>query len=161
MIENFHLSNQYASRVGKIILSFGTNEIKYESKGVLKYEQPVRELFRKVVSLFPEAQVFVQAVLPTRNIYWYCSDNYKIFNNILDLCCQRYGFTFIDCGHAFMAREIRTSTHRGKGTEQYVFWDHNKYLFWDHFHLNNRGLELLCRWFKFIINFDTRGIKVM
>ncbi len=157
MVENFHLSSQYSNRVGKIILSFGTNEIKYESKGVLKYEQSVRQLFRKVISLFPKAQIFVQSVLPTRNIYWYCSDNYHIFNNILAAGCQQFGFTFIDCGHEFMAKEVR----HARGGEQYVFWDHNIHLFWDHMHLNNRGLEVLCRWFRSIIQYNTYGMKVI
>ena len=159
MVDNFYQRNvnTEVKNVEKIILSFGTNEVKHETGGVAKFEQPILDLLRKVRKLFPDSTVYVQSVLPTRNVYWYCTPNLLDFNSILKAACLRVNCTFVDLFWDFLAPEERVD----RFSRKFTFWDCNKKLFWDHYHLNRFGQQHLCRWFWSIINYDTFGMKVI
>ena len=70
MIDNFYFTNAAANDVEKVILSFGTNDIHYAQKGIRHLVNPIFEVVNKVKSLFPGALIFIQSVLPMRNLYW-------------------------------------------------------------------------------------------
>ncbi len=139
LVDNFHATNPAANDVEKVILSFGTNDIKYDSSraGVNKLQVPIGNLIAKVKHLFPGAVVLVQAVLPMRNLYWYTSRNVMGLNKLFLQLCDRYNCVFVDCFRDFLSSDKR---------------DHNKRLFNDHFHLNFYGRKILCCWLHCIIN---------
>ena len=146
MVDDFCTTDNAALDVEKVILSFGTNEVKFETKGVGKFKQPVFDLLKKVKLRFPYAIIYVQATLPVRNIYWCCVDNLLGFNQILGEACIYFNCTFVDCFWDFLSLDYK---------------DYNRNLFWDHHHLNNAGLEILAKWFRSVINFDTSGLSVI
>ena len=123
-----------------MILSFGTNDILYTRKGVNHLVSPVFEAINKVKTLFPGALIFVQSVLPMRNIYWYTADNFLGFNDILREVSSKTNAYYIDIFDEFLSPDR---------------YDHDKSLFWDYIHLNKSGLIILCDWLKWIVNCDS------
>ncbi len=139
LVDNFHDRNPSALDVEKIILSFGTNDIKYDSSkaGVSKLRVPIGNLIAKVKHLFPDAIILIQCVLPLRNLYWYTSRNVLGLNRLLYQLCLNYNCVFIDIFRDFLSADAR---------------DHNRNLFYDHFHLNFYGRKVLCYWLHNVIN---------
>ena len=140
MIDNFYFTNAAANDVEKVILSFGTNDIHYAQKGIRHLVNPIFEVVNKVKSLFPGALIFIQSVLPMRNLYWYRAVNFLSFNDMLRNISSRTNSFYVDCFEDFLSDDG---------------YDHNRALFWDYLHLNKRGLGILCTWFKAIINRDS------
>ena len=72
-----------------------------------------------------------------RCMFDHTAHNFHTFNNLLLEICTKMGCLFIDCFRDFLNAD---------GS------DHNLFLFRDTLHLNNRGIGVLCRIFKFVIN---------
>ena len=136
----------------KVILSVGTNDIKFHStlgykphpsnardiasKAMLKFRQPMVELVKKAQCLFPGAAIFVQSVIPMKNRYWYTVGNVHGFNSLLHDICRAYNCHYIDCSSRFL--DIN-----GCNT--------NTQLFRDWLHLNRWGKNILSNWFGYIV----------
>ena len=136
-VEDFYRTNKAATDVEKVILSFGTNDIKYSRRGVAHLKRYVIDLVTKTKVMFPGAIVLIQCCLPIRNLYWYTVPNVMEFNKILIDICREYNCVYIDCFREFLT---------GNGSDQ------NQDLFSDWLHLNGRGLSILSSWFKVITN---------
>ena len=140
MIDDFYFTNPSADDVEKVILSFGTNDIKHARNGVNHLVSPVFDVINKVKTLFPGALIFVQCTLPMRNIYWYTAPNFLSFNDILWDVSSKTNCYYIDIFQEFLSPDR---------------FDHDQSLFWDHLHLNSRGLGILCVWLKWLVNCDS------
>lgn len=139
MIDNFYYTNASANDVEKVILSFGTNDIRHAVKGVDHLVSPVFDVINKVKTLFPGALIFVQCVLPMRNLYNYTARNFLGFNDILQYVSGKTNCYYVDIFDEFLTPNR---------------YDHEKRLYWDLLHLNNKGLGILCSWLKWIVNHD-------
>ena len=120
-----------------MILSFGTNDIKYETRGIQKYREPVTNLIKKTKFYFPDAIILVQCVLPMKNLYWYTAKNFNGFNHMLRGICFNYNCIFIDCFEDFLSKNRS---------------NYNIELFYDHLHLNLWGNIILRKWLTKICN---------
>ena len=145
-IDDFVLTDPYANDFEKVILSFGTNDIKYERHGIKYLKGHVFRIVNKVKSAFPGAMIFIQCTLPMKNLYWYTSINFLGFNDILEEVAYKTNCYFIDCFNSFLSEDKM---------------DYEKRLFKDPWHLNRRGLGILCSWLKPIINFDSFDNRVI
>ena len=140
MVDDFFNLDPAANDIEKVILSFGTNDIKFATRGVKHLTGLVYDLINKVKSYFPGALIFVQCTLPIRNQYWYTVSNVLGFNSILREACMKTNCSYIDCFEDFLS---------------YDRYDYNKALYrGDPWHLNKRGLGILCTWLKAVINRD-------
>ena len=139
MVDNFKHFDADADYVDKVVLCFGTNDIKNAWKGVDHLKLAVLDLVRKVKRYFPGATVLVFNVLPMRNRHWFTVRNVLMFNDILQEVCYRTNSYYVDCFDNFL-------------TDDKV--DYNHSLFRDDVHLNRRGIGVLCSILKNIINND-------
>ena len=98
------------------------------------------KLINKVKSCFPGAIVLVMSTLPMKNMYWYTCQNFLEFNDILRNVSYKTNTYYVDCFSNFVSEDG---------------YDHNKYLFNDPFHLNRKGLGILCSILKAVINCDS------
>jgi len=140
MVDDFALYDPAASDIEKVVLCFGTNDIKHSSKGVAHLKTPVFNLINKVKYCFPGAVVLVISNLPMKNMYWYTCQNFINFNEILKDVCHKSNSYFVDCFRNFLSDDM---------------YDYNHYLFRDPWHLNRRGLGIFCSILKTVINCDT------
>jgi lysophospholipase L1-like esterase len=141
MAHYFHYENPNSvHKVDKIIVSTGTNEIKWfnsHSKNLRhEFKPKLVDLILVLKQLFPAAHITFQTVLPIRIIYNYTVDSVHQFNNLLLEVCSQFGCTFYDCFARFLDRE---------GVNP------NKLLSRDNWHLSDIGLKVLCRALKFLI----------
>ena len=139
MVDDFHDYHVDADDVEKIILCFGTNDIKHSKNGIRHLVSPVFSLINRCKSHFPGATICVCSNLPMRNMYNYTAHNFLTFNNILRDACYKTNTFYIDFFNNFLS---------------YDRMDFNHLLFRDNFHLNNKGLGVLCSILKMIINCD-------
>ena len=128
-------------KVDKVVICIGTNEIKFfnsNAKSVSKcFGGALSKLVEKIRTLFYNAQIIFQSILPIRIIYKYTVKSVHLFNRLLIEICQKFGCLFFDCFSDFLDRNE---------------WDINLDLYRDKkLHLNERGVGVLCRALKFII----------
>lgn len=140
MVKDFYENDEQSDDVNKIILSLGTNDIKFASNGVNKFRRSIIELVRSIKSMFPGALIYIQCVLPMKLRFHYTARNVLQFNNILYNICTMERCLYIDCFRDFIDQ---------------AGFDYNKNLYKDNLHLNRRGIGVLCRWLKHCINRDT------
>ena len=140
MVDNFKLYDADADDVDKVVLCFGTNDIKHSKDGVAHLKNDVFNLVNKVKDYFPGAVVLVVSVLPMKNMYWFTVDNFYDFNDILQDVCFKTNCYYIDCFNNFLTEDR---------------FDYNHRLYKDPIHLNNKGLGVLCSILKNIINCDS------
>jgi hypothetical protein len=140
MVDDFALYDPAADDIEKVVLFFGTNDIKDSSKGVSHLKTPVFNLINKVKYCFPGAIILVMSNLPMKNMYWYTCPNFIYFNDILRDASHKTNSYYVDCFRNFLSEDG---------------FDYNKFLFRDPWHLNKRGLGILCSILKTVINYDT------
>lgn len=92
----FYELDKAADDVEKIILSFGTNDIKYSRRGVYHLKRYIVRVFDDAKLLFPDAMIIVQCCLPIRNIYGYIVQNVLNFNQMLSQLCSQYNCVYVD-----------------------------------------------------------------
>ncbi len=141
MASDIHFENlQSVHKVDKIVLSVGTNDIKWYNcftRNMRRDLQPkLVKLVQDVKQLYPSAHVYFHTVLPIRVVYKYTAASVHQFNNLLLDVCTQYGCTFFDCFARFLDQEGNF---------------YNSLLYRDNWHLNNVGLKVLCRALKFLI----------
>ena len=141
MAHDFHYENPHSiHKVDKIIVSAGTNEIKWYNCHIKnlrhEFKPKLVDLILDLKQLFPAAHITFQTVLPIRIVYNYTVDSVHRFNNLLLEVCSQFGCTFYDCFSRFLDRE---------GVNP------NKLLYRDNWHLSDIGLKVLCRALKFLI----------
>ena len=140
MIDDFYVNHPAAGDIEKVILSFGTNDIKHSSKGVRHLRNLVSDLIYKVRSYFPDSTIIIQSCLPIRAMYQYTISNVLNFNKILIELCTTLKCMYLDCFRDFLTPDGRFQ---------------NRTLFHDWLHLNKRGLCILAGWYKYVINIDS------
>ena len=140
-VREFCLDNpRVINRVDKVVMSVGTNDVKFfdsSTKSVDKrFRQPLVRLVKLLKLSFPHAQIIFKCVLPMGIMYNYTAKSVHDFNYLLLDICTKYGCIFFDCFTKFLDQ-----------------WGnlHNEYLYRDRLHLNDIGLRILCRALKFII----------
>ena len=74
--------------IKNIILSIGTNDIRFKENGVHNLYTPLYSLVSKTRRLFPHAKIFVQSCLPIIVEKPYTVRNVNNFNVILRRCCR-------------------------------------------------------------------------
>ena len=141
MASDFHYENpQSVHKVDKIVLSVGTNDVKWYNCFAKDMRRDLKPKLVKLVQdlkhLYPSAHISFQTVLPIRVVYKYTAASIHQFNNLLLEVCTQFGCTFFDCFARFLDCE---------GTY------YSRHLFRDNWHLNNIGLKVLCRALKFLI----------
>ena len=57
-------SSNPSTRVKKVFLSFGANDIRYCKKGIKHLKNPVGDIMKTAKTLFPDARIFVQSLPP-------------------------------------------------------------------------------------------------
>lgn len=139
--QDFYVENpQSIDIVDRIIISVGTNEVKFfnsERYDIYKrYRAPLIELVKNLKFMYPHAIITFQSVLPIRLYYRYTAKSIYRFNDLLFEICRNYGCMFLDCFEDFL--------------DQYHY-DINRDLYRDNLHLNDIGLSRLCRALKFLI----------
>ena len=138
---DFYVDNpRLVSKVDKIIVNIGTNDIKWfngrKFSVAKKFRSSLVDLVRDLKFMFPHAIITFVTVLPIKALFNYTADTVNSFNRLLfEVCCD-YGCVFFDCFGDFLSRDCR---------------DYNTYLFWDKWHLNGTGLRLFCRALKFVV----------
>ena len=165
MMDNFHGTSPAADDVEKVILSFGTNDIKHEShgfyrrgytpqhkllstanSGIMKFREPIVDIVKKAKSYFPGACIVVQSVLPMRNLYWYTVENVMGFNDILRDVCRAYNCYYLDCFARFLSEDMS---------------DYNRGLYNGWLHLNKWGRNILCKWLGLVTNTNSNMFNVV
>ena len=146
MVDDFHDYHVDAQNVDKIILCFGTNDIKHSKSGVRHLVSPVFSLINRCKSHFPGALIFICSNLPMRNMYNYTVHNFISFNNILRDACFKTNTYYLDCFDNFLSTDKM---------------DYNRYLFRDNLHLNRKGLGVLCSILKMVINCDCYSSSII
>ena len=137
MAENFYFNNGDKVDVDKIVYSFGTNDIRFETKNIYnKFYRDIVELIEKTKCLFPKSTIFVQTVLPMRIVNTFTAQNVLDFNRLLVDICIKLVCPIIDCFRDYVSRDG---------------YDYNWMLYRDELHLNPRGIGVLCRWFKYVL----------
>ena len=84
MLDDFYKSSECNSgAVKKVIISVGTNDIRYCRKGVGHLFFPVKNLIHKIKTFFPDARVYLQSLIPVR--YQHNNpENPHIVKNVLE-----------------------------------------------------------------------------
>ena len=137
MVDDFARYDPAADDVEKVVLCFGTNDVKFQKKGVGHLRSPVFDLINKVKGYFPGAIILVVSTLPMRNMYWYTAPNFLNFNDILRDASYKTNCYYVDCFSNFLSEDR---------------YDYNKSLFADPWHLNRMGLGIFCSILKAVIN---------
>lgn len=140
MVDDFARFDPAAEDVEKVVLCFGTNDIKSAPKGVAFLKNPVFSLINKIKGYFPGVIILVMSTLPMEKLYRFTCPNVINFNMILRDASYKTNCYFIDCFSNFLSYDGR---------------DYNRFLFYDSFHLNRRGLGILCSILKAVINCDS------
>ena len=139
MIDDFNVYDPAADDIEKVVLAFGTNDIKDARYGVKHLKNDVFNLINKVKGYFPGAVILVLSTLPMKNMFWYTCQNFINFNHILKDVCYKTNCYYVDCFDNFVNEDCS---------------DYNKLLFRDPWHLNKKGLGLLCTILKGVINWN-------
>jgi len=137
MVDSFANFAPEAEDIEKVVLCLGTNDIKNASRGVRHLTSPLFGLINKVKRYFPGAVVLVFSTLPMKNRYWFTCENFLNFNEILRNVCQKTNCYYVDCFNNFLNQDKS---------------DYNSALFRDPWHLNKKGLGVLCSILKAVIN---------
>ena len=74
--------------IKNIIISVGTNDVRFKENGVHCLYIPMYNLVTKARRLFPDAKIFVQSCLPILIEKSYTVRNVNDFNTILRRCCK-------------------------------------------------------------------------
>ena len=140
-VREFCLDNpNVVSRVDKVIMAVGTNDVKYFDSSTKDVDKRFRHPLVKLVKLlklsFPGAQIIFKCVLPMGIMYWYTAKSVHDFNYLLLDICTKFDCIFFDCFRDFL--------------DQWGNFN-NEYLYRDRIHLNDAGLRILCRALKFVI----------
>lgn len=138
-IREFYDSHEEAKadNIDKIIISVGTNDIKYSRRGVGHLRKYLTELISTSKALFPRAKIIFQCCLPIKIAYTYTVTNVLEFNRLLRALCSEFDCTYLDCFTDFLSDDKN---------------DYNKAIYSDWLHLNGKGLSILSRWLKFVVN---------
>ena len=136
----YHENTSINNQIDKVIISVGTNDIKYfngkEHDVNSRFRPQLINLVKSLKYMYPYAQIIFQCVLPIQVIRKYTATTVEQFNDLLFYVCERYGCIYFD-----------------QFFDNYIDgWDYNKRLYRDSFHLNENGLRLLCRYYKRIIH---------
>ena len=140
MVDDFKHFDADADNIDKVVLCFGTNDIKSAWKGVGHLKDAVFDLVSKVKGYFPGAIVLVFNVLPMKNRHWFTCRNVILFNQILQDVCYRTNSYYVDCFKTFLSNDM---------------FDYSPSLFRDDLHLNRKGIGVLCSILKNVINNDS------
>ena len=127
-------------RVDKVDVDVGINDIKFFNSHKFDVSQefrcPLSKLIRIIQITYPFAQITFKCVIPFKLTLEYQAKSVHEFNILLLDLCEEYHCVFLDCFSKFL-------DNRGA--------DYQQHLFKDRWHLNGRGLGLLCRIPKFIV----------
>ena len=103
-LKEFHSSNP-TTKVKKLFLSFGANDIRHCEKGIRHLKNAVSDLMRTAKKLFPDANIWVQSIPPVHpNGASHIPRNVMAMNRMLYDCCSRYKLFYLDVFWAFLDR---------------------------------------------------------
>ena len=139
MVESFKKHDENADNVDKIVLCLGTNDIKHSKNGVSHLRPQVFSLVNRIKDLFPGVNSLVFSTLPMARVYNYTVHNCYAFNDILKEVCYKTNSYYVDCFDNFLTSDR---------------FDINNLLYKDCYHLNKKGVGVLCSILKMVINCD-------
>ena len=121
--------------IEKLILCVGTNDIRnIRGTGVKHLKSPLVKLFKKAKTLFPNAKVFVQSLLPLPIQNECTKNNVLNFNHILfDLCTKQHIY-YLNLFHYFLGHDGLRSQKLFPGNNNDV-------------HLRNSAIGFLARFY--------------
>ena len=76
-------NDKHDMNIKNIILSFGTNDIRFKKNGVHMLYLPLQSLITKTRQLFPDAKIFIQACIPIKLEKSWTAPNVLNFNKLL------------------------------------------------------------------------------
>ena len=126
--------------VDTLLLSIGTNDIRYCYNGISHLKGPMKHLFKTIKELSPRSKVYIQSLLPLPVIHRKVVGNVAGFNNILLNCCSFYKFYYMDVFQSFLDEY---GVFRSKSLFNSSVKD---------VHPNNRGMGVLAKFYIFIIH---------
>lgn len=138
------LQNNEDVIVDKVVISVGTNDIRFCTNGVDHLKGPLKKLCNTIGNLLPRAKIFFQSLIPLPLKHHYDINtprNIHSFNKILFDICTYKRFYYLNVIHSFL---------------QPVSWDcpqlRNEALFnVNDIHPNKRGLGLLARFYIYAL----------
>ena len=130
------------SSISNLIISVGTNDIRFKRHGVKKLYTPIIKLLTKTRKLFPSAKVYVQCCIPIALEYEWTIYNVEEYNKLLRRCCKESRCLYLDVFNDFL-------DEGGYPRREY---------YRDNVHLSSWGLGILARsYIKIVRNvFDPR-----
>ena len=129
-----------------IIISVGTNDIRWKRRGVANLYTPVSKLLNKVKMLYPNTNIYVQGSLPMGIEHRNTVSNCLEYNKLLQRCCRESLCYYMDVFDEFLDR-------RGHLPEKSIYGDA--------VHLNNVGLGRLARvYIKIVRNIFNPNIRL-
>ena len=143
-LSNFNKANK-EKVVDKLIFSLGTNDIR-NIRDVTVLEEPLEDLVKATKSMYPQAEIYAQSLLPIRLSKGYNLGNLEIvdkcysFNRLLFKLCKKYNIYYVDLFKQFL-------TPGKPGTR-----DIRDDLYIDQVHLSTRGVSVIARRFTYIVN---------
>ena len=126
--------------VEKLIISVGTNDIRYCYNGIEHLKGPIKKLFKKVKELCPRTKVYIQSLIPLPVIHRNIVHNVVCFNNLLINCCAFEHFYYLDVISNFL-------DERGMFRSKALFNSSVKDI-----HPNNREMGVLAKYYIYVIH---------
>ena len=136
------------ANVDKIIFCIGTNEVKWfntKRRNINVFRAPLANLVKLTKSLFPHAHIIFRCVLPIRIVYKYTAIAVEGFNRILFDVCREFGCIYSDEYTGEFLKYCYCKFF------DYWYMNYNADYYWDNWHLNDKGIKILCRALKNII----------
>ncbi len=143
-IEKFMETNTQFD-IEKVILSVGTNDIRYCKSGIQHLKNSICDFMKFVKVAFPSAKIFLQSIIPlAHNNCPYVTSNVLKMNNLLYNLCSRFHLFYLDVFGSFL--------NRWGYRNSYLFpeFDSAKQLF--DIHPNKRGMGVLAKHYIYLIH---------
>ena len=125
-------------KVGKIIIAFGTNDLRYlrGKRGnppcIKHLEKSMRELIKEARNMFINVNIFLAHLIPMRPEHRFTVGNVWNFNNMINSVCYEMG-----CRALFWTHEFLTTSNKSN-----ILYINNRLFCKDGIHLNRFGYSV-------------------
>ena len=139
------------SEIKNIIISVGTNDVRFKANGVHRIYTPLMIMLTKAKKLFPGTDIYLQSCLPIQPEFHWTIDNVESFNTMLERCCRETHCFYLDVVDKFL-----TSDPRPNGR-----FEIDRSYYRDNVHMSSRGLGVLAKpYIRIVRNFFDPYIKL-
>ncbi len=143
-IEKFAENNTQFD-IQKVILSVGTNDIRYCKSGIQHLKNSICDFMKFLKLTFPYAKIYFQSIIPLpHNKCPYVVSNVLKMNNLLFNLCSRFHLYYLDVFGSFLNR------WGYRNSDLFPQFDSTKELY--DIHPNKRGMGVLARHYIYLIH---------